>query len=599
MLSFDGGLTFLHQAHPLHSQDLSIDSSRDLDKGQIFFRDKLSGPLRFHGVDYEAIKTFHTSPTQRCQPIHVRLDLKCNGDWREKWTGMFAASSGTWDFLRCIVEVTPETVDKYTCILAEMKVRQNILRVEALPIGVPVASSLAQFYVCCGFDTCWPPGDQLAPSYAWKILSTHTDHRLFVRYSITTTCAGTVPTQPEGTGWNIEANNCATDGTATFTKPLSDDDLFILSGGISWEPAVFVDGVLQPAPCADAIYSYCPSETFPETDHMWVCNNPVPIPLGTVARSLNEVGNFLVDATNCGMEDMRSDFFEWDPVGDAPGYAPGINYITGIANVYNELCILQKSDAMGASNSARLGEMTLEEFFTAIRTMFRVWWDIDEAGFVRLEHWKYWLGAAPTPLSSFPEVIDPKLLQSMSAEIPKIERATWMEALSRDFVGMDIVYGTPCVSPDQVMDISPGRITTEISLAIQDPAAVSRDGFIIVATIHDGTSYNVMLSHGAITGNYVTNAALSWANLQRDLWTWDRLQPSGTVNGSLTDFDGFLPTAEQKGVRATLGCGVFDLDTKEGFTGYMSAVLGVPGSVGDLSFNLRTCRAEMTLQYPY
>ena len=88
------------------------------------------------------------------------------------------------------------------------------------------------------------------------------------------------------------------------------------------------------------------------------------------------------------MTDVVSDFFEWSPIGDTPGYVAGQNYVTGETNQVDHLVILQKSDAIDptASNPATIGEITLKEMLQFMVETFRVYWIIDDDGNLRLEH---------------------------------------------------------------------------------------------------------------------------------------------------------------------------------------------------------------------
>lgn len=122
---------------------------------------------------------------------------------------------------------------------------------------------------------------------------------------------------------------------------------------------------------------------------------------------------------------LRSDFFDWDAVGDTPGYigsvtgpipsgsnypvahpyhemylpiSPGINYVTGQPNKLTHLLFMPKSNANNATatewelpisfsnhapNSNKITFKDLEEIWA---TVFNAYWFIDSDGSMRVEH---------------------------------------------------------------------------------------------------------------------------------------------------------------------------------------------------------------------
>jgi hypothetical protein len=195
-------------------------------------------------------------------------------------------------------------------------------------------------------------------------------------------------------------------------------------------------------------------------------------------------------------------------------------------------------------------------------------------------------------------VIEPLVFESVGDEIPRIERAAWMEAQGRDFVGKDIVYDSACaVGPAKVW--SAGRFTTDISFIIADPDAIGKDGFCLLATRLVSGTYQTIVATGAIPGNFVSNAPLSWANLEDTLWRHDRYLPSGTMNGAITDFNGFLPTVKQDGVAFDACCSTLGIDPREAVAGRLSDRLAALGLVESMTHDLYADRITMVIRYAY
>jgi hypothetical protein len=241
--------------------------------------------------------------------------------------------------------------------------------------------------------------------------------------------------------------------------------------------------------------------------------------------------------------------------------------------------------------------MTFAEAMTALFVMFRVLWDIDEDGYLRIEHWTYWTQVAGLDITNTPDTIEPQRYEHLQSQVPRLERASFMESLSRDFVGLDIIYSGPCASKE-TKEWSPGKITTDVSFVLSDPGAIAKEGFVILATNYNGVDYDTIVSIGEISTNLITNAPLSWANLQRDFWTWDRYLPTGNMNGSAIVFDGFLPNIEQADVSIALCC--LDFDPGEYLTTKLGQRLGIAQAVVESAeHNLLLDTTTLTLRYAY
>jgi hypothetical protein len=388
------------------------------------------------------------------------------------------------------------------------------------------------------------------------------------------TCEYGDPVMPAGIDWVLLTDECDTLGYATWVRPPQ----FTYTGNNRLYGGTYVSGDARPPyevlDCSSWIYvadDYIAGSRIP----LYICythedSNTFELPH---SRLIENAGNYIIGRMDCGDMIMRSDFFEWDPYGDAPGYTTGFNYVTGATNQVSNLVILQKTDAINpdATDQATIGEMTFSEFMRMMFTMFRVYWDIDNNGDVRLEHWSYWALQPGMDLTTLDSTIEPQVYTHTSDDIPRIERAKFMEAQGNDFVGKDIRYSGPCIFGDKVQDISPGKITTDITYILTDPTEISKDGFAVLATnLVDGV-YVTIIAQGAVSFTTTTNAPLSWANLQRDFWTWDRPFRYGNMNSVDTEFDGYLPNIEQEDVSASLCCDLLRFDPRD----YMTTQLGI------------------------
>ena len=309
----------------------------------------------------------------------------------------------------------------------------------------------------------------------------------------------------------------------------------------------------------------------------------------------------LLNSTDCDGSIVVSDFFDWNPAGDAPGWIGGQNYVTGLTNQVNALYLLQKSDAIDplASSPAVRGEMTLLEMLRILNQMFNVFWDIDENGNLRIEHFMYWQVQIGLDLTAITNVREPMLFNSLLFVIPKFERFGMAESRGVDFVGTDIVYDSPCANPSEVAETQIPNVCTDIYNVYTDPDAISKSGFVFLATEVISGDVSVITDEGALTGTPVNNAPLSWANLHRDYFTWNRYMQQGMMNNSLTTFDSVRPNIEQPEVSTALCCASLLFDPRDSITTNMGQdyLGGRTAVVEKVDYEEKTNRTTLTLRY--
>lgn len=614
-ISSDGG-DFWTEVTPLNGSKLRLDRTRDLSAGQVFFRRKLGQAVELGGDDYLLLDAFRRRPSLRCTELLMVCEAQCGG-WKEQWRGRFSAGSCRWDLGGCTVSVKPETVDRYTCLLSRKDEKRNILQAGTVNASAAVIPSIE--WTACVFKvfTITPPvyhtacADGIvhtdpgtAPSDWWSafgypINPPNETLQIYWREFQITECVGGNPVPPIGSGWTLLDNNCATDGTAKYIRePLISFAFDVQAGtcdadGNAVPPAVDCEQPwTQLTPCGLVVDGT-------EYPPYFICYAPEQQEMNR-ARTMESVVELLLDQSGCDLEGARSDFFEWSPLGDAPGYVAGFNYVTGLVNEVNALCILQKTDAIDpdATNPATIGEITFAELMEFFRVAFRCFWDIDDDGYLRIEHWSYWRYAVGLDLNEQQGTVEPLVFESLGDEIPRIERAVWMEAQGRDFIGKDILYDSPCaIGPPK--EWNPGRFTTDIGYVITEPDAISKDGFMVLATKLVSGVYQTIIAPGAITSNVVSNAPLSWANLEEAFWQADRYLASAVINGTRRDFDDFLPTVKQEEASYRACCSSLDFDPRQKIAGALSRRLGINADVESESLDLYADRSTLILRYAY
>lgn len=616
----EDGTTWSRDVTVKNGAKVTITEDQDLDAGQIFKRKKLSTKLLFGGADYLYFLNFERSSMRRCRSIYIRCQFKCAQNWSTFWTGEFSTGSGTWDLDKCLFEVQPETVDRFQCLLKKQDVKRNLLTAPKVTVTIPTIASweYTLLTTISGNPVPVGSGDEIlgpggavpdTPINGWD----YTGDSLsgvsggtvvfFWRERVETECVGGSPAPPPGSGWVLISNDCATTGTALYARPPV----------VAWPfdtPTIgtIVDGENAP-PDSSCQWVYIgnggvddPFTTESETLPYYVCMDSAEAVEVDTARTLKEAAEVIIEATGCDLAGIRSDLFNWNPVGDAPGYVAGIDYVTGLPAQRDNLLIAQKSDVIDpdATNPATIGEWTFKELMQLFLAL-ECFWTIDNQGYVRVEHWTYWASQVGLTVANLRKASEPLIYEHLSAETPNVERLTFMEALSRDFVGKDIEYDGPCAqqSSGNAKEYSPGKVTTDVGYILTSPGDISKDGFVVLATRVTDSGYSTIISQGAITGDYLSNAPMSTANIENDYWRDRRYLKSGRMNGVETDFN-IRPNIEQSDVKASMCCELLQYDPSDTLVTVLGARLGgLPAYVDSVTYDLFVDQATWTLRYAY
>lgn len=598
----------------------------DLPNGLAAKRRKLTSDIVFSGADWGLFLAIERDPVRRCEEITIRRQYRCDGMWDTVWTGVFSTGSGEWDFDTCQFTVKPDTLDAYTCIMRALNRKVNVLQVAPVEATALILPSM-DFAVCIpGLPNECPDVldiDGVTPIHEYTAAHGQTvnydcgaDSGSFTlttywREKQRTFCVGGTPVPPIGSGWVLLQNDCAVDGTAVYVR----------NSTISWTfgDAITVESSspIPVAPDDSCAWMYlgtvdvgvdvnpsCPNWYV----HAFICLTSGDAIEFHRARTLQDIANYMLEKSGCEQTEMVSDLLEWNPPGDAPGYAPGVNYVTGGTNQYNAIVALQNSDAIdpAATNPATIGEMTLKELFTLLATGPRMLWAIDALGRVRIEHYTFWTTPVGLNIVNYAagSKSEPMSYTHLKAEVPRYERPKWAHAQGSDFAGSDIEYSGPCVSTEgdnDVREYNAGPFTTDIAYISTDPDAITKIGFTLLATTFDGSVYNTILDYGALSGDFIINAPLSWANLERTFWTWDRFLPSGIMNRQATVFDGFVPNIEQRNVQLfNFCCAYVDYDSILRVETSLGNKLGaLTAYVKRAEFDESTEGLTLTLRYAY
>jgi hypothetical protein len=280
-------------------------------------------------------------------------------------------------------------------------------------------------------------------------------------------------------------------------------------------------------------------------------------------RLFKEVVEYVVSQLGCNINGVVSDFFEWNPPGNTPGYSTGINYVTGLPNKLKDLLIAQKSDIISynSSNPATSGLITFEKLEKIWLYMFNAYWFIDSSNRLRVEHVSYFnrtvaYNANDTVNGPF-NVAKNKYTYNKS-KMPKFEHFEFSERMFTDFIGADIYYDSQCVDQDSTSNKKERNLdflTSDLYALFIDPASANKVGFVLIANNVVGGVYSVATEVGALSGSVIANGHLSWANLHVHYHKHNRVLLQGYMNTALTNFISAAPTKIQKDIVIKICCG--------------------------------------------
>ena len=481
--------------------------SDEPDARRFSLRRKLDTRLILVQADFDWLLAIENG-ANRCQPITVSF---VRGSY--VWNGKFNMSNLEFDLDACQVEVEVLPNDAEDCLRNVLDAEINILDATANNFNLYEGSVEFSTYLADDEQIqsnanlepigILPPFDSNDP--AWRLISvtlnstngggTWTGSISFVRQTRITNCVGGNPVAPLLPAWGLRVNNCATLGTATYTKALP----------------MFQD-VTAP------VYS---STTWRKTN-----NYPSPSSLKG-ARLILPIIQTAVEA--CGLT-FRSNFFNINTSGSSPS-----NDAYGLyARLYRNLAYVQKSDLRfpNALSPATRGVTTVGKMLDEIATLMRVFWFIDTNGDFRLEH-ESWRGTTNgynlTNNAAWIEGPSRKY-QRLEDDYPRFQRFEFAEDFNdRDFEGLDLVYNNAC-SYD--VESYSSELVTNIAPILIDRNVTNDSGFAMVALQSIGGNYRIGTIRSRITLTEKLNGLLAWDTLHNSFHRHERPFTPMNLNGS-------------------------------------------------------------------
>jgi hypothetical protein len=467
------------------------------------YRIKLSSPLLFKGADYAYFRAIYDAG--ECAQVNLLIEVFCGGSWETWYTGTVPIGDGDYNASRCEVSFDIQPADVYQCANKGFDKKANWLEY-GTPTNIKTFVGTIETITCTVAITpapggpdlfwfakqCWGTGftnsSDPDPALAWRPINHTQGYLLTGEFDASTTWARektTSATPPIGDGWiNIS-------GT-TWVRPVNVGVPVIgkspLPLGSTWQ--------------ADPV-------------------NPAPISNG---RKLADVLTEAVNALDCDIDQVVSNFFGINPDGSAPANDA---YSYAEANFQN-VFFFQKSDIVRASatNDATRFETTLKEFFDEIKVL-HVFWAITEVGGVktlRVEHYTYFDGSNGLDLTT---TDGGKYIAGLDRfkskeQVPAFEQFGYQESFRPKFLTQRIDYPANCVNAPFV-DRSTRLLCCDFGGLVENNDAGTA-GFFLMATVEQSAGVFLINSLGG-----EPNGAFAWENLLPALWADGRYHADATA----------------------------------------------------------------------
>lgn len=291
-----------------------------------------------------------------------------------------------------------------------------------------------------------------------------------------------------------------------------------------------------------------------------------------------------------------SDFFGINADSTAPSNTP---YDEASENLQDYLWF-QKSDVKRpqASNIATSGKTSFKKIMEVLQVMHNVRYRI-AGNELRIEHVSYFSSSAGLDLTAAPysNYIDGKTSTTYdNTDAAKSERWEWMETVSPMFTCIPIRYAEECLLSDAQDEISyPAQEMNSDVLYIQgNPDRVDDKGFVPIAAYRNGSDYYLVQETNLVDSNLYPNSHLAWANLLAHYHTYERLYPTGTMNGDPVTFD----SSRRRKVGEPLEIILSNASYWDVFSAgdSVETVIGV-GEVTRAEYDTLNCRLNLNIRY--
>lgn len=549
------------------------------ESGQVFYRKTLKTKLKFINDSKQSIDDF-TKLYQversafKCEGVYLDVEKRCGELWSPVYRGVLSLIEGEWDVSNCVLLIEPRIADRYECMLDNWDRTLSIY--DGRQTGLrPTVTNLKSF------------DGNLIDTFLCRYVDRLVNGEL--PPLIDTPCAFTLPEPRETWGiaqhyfqelvdpedspnrrvwicvlyareiglWSFDPGppwiylGPGPGGFDNYARPIT-EGLFDLEGN----PVVFRNGLRLTDVIRWLAGSYDPQEQW----NLNLCELPV----------ISNFFNISPDATN-------PDNYAYQKAAE---YCQSLSFhsISDVMHPY-------------ASDPDTVWEISFKQLLDDLKTMFNVYWEIDDDGNLRIEHISYFARNRMMNLTTEEnrKYIDGAFKYTYNDyEVPKFELWKWqVQSRDEDFEGKPIEYNSLCSNNKEFKTIEfvASNIHTNIFDIVIYPGKYSEanDQFVLMSTNGFET---VKFAQGLLTGDQKINGCLAWANLVDYFHQYNRPNWIGKLNNEEKNFFSVMNVRKQEKFSLPLCCEDtinFNPDilvkTQLGWGQIGSAILDEPGNL--------------------
>lgn len=275
---------------------------------------------------------------------------------------------------------------------------------------------------------------------------------------------------------------------------------------------------------------------------------------------------------------------------------PNNDYVVEGTAIWNDIW-LARCDGF-TTESEEVNEISLKDIMDMLKIKLRAWWYIDEDGYFRIEHEKYFRDyAVQADLTSatyepdHPEV-DVRVYSYEKESLVNQIKYSEQNEYNEDWLAYPVIFSALETS-NETKEVSLGSFSSDVSYLIDYPDDASSKGWVLLRMIPMGTNYLVDMDASTITAtNYYRNALLGWAYLMENYYQYFAEAETGTVNTTAHTFTHVKEFLKQDNVKFRMAA---DLNWKRPFT-----LLEGTGWVEQAEYELETGMYKVNFGYnPY
>jgi hypothetical protein len=279
---------------------------------------------------------------------------------------------------------------------------------------------------------------------------------------------------------------------------------------------------------------------------------------------------------------------------------PTNDYVLQSAAIWNGIW-LTRTDTFTTAKENKL-EFSLKDLMFILRKI-RMWWFIDEDGYFRIEHEKYF--RSYDPQVDLTSVTYSKDKPETDVKIYSYDRASSYQQINylesnqknEDWIAYPVnfpILETSKIVKYAMFSASFTDLSTDFEYVRDNPGEASPSGLMLLRTVGASGFEMVAIDQSTITTtNYYANAMLGWAWLCKNYYGYFSEAKTGTINnGTAITYDHVKEYLKQSNIRFH---SITDIDWKKSFT-----LSNGIAWLGDASYDEENGMISINVQYdPY